>query len=388
MGQTSIEWTDFSINPIRARDIRTGAVGHYCEKVSPGCAHCYSSKFQPRFHMPTFGGRRKHPADPVVSKDGARIVGGGLEVFLDEQRLLEVLKRRKPTTYFWCDMTDLFGEWVPFEWIDRCFAVMALTPHHTHQVLTKRPERMAEYLASNGYASARGGPMRDRVEVQAMKLAVLHNVRDPGGYPPPPACRPECWPLPNLWLGTSCENQQTADERIPHLLQCPAAVRFLSCEPLLSGVDLIEPMRRFMDDACLKSQICPPPKPLARDEVVRLMRTLLHLVIVGGESGPGARPMHPSWARSLRDQCQAAGVAYFFKQWGEWSPKWAWARGVFVDPDTGKVDDPHKRMGPKGLPVQNDNTMFRVGKKAAGRELDGRTWDELPEPPEEVEQRD
>src|SRR5262245_53283923 len=134
MAETSIEWTDHSINPIRART--ADGVGHYCQKVSPGCANCYASRLQPRFGMPEFKGTGDPPGDR--------------ERFLDESKLAEVLRRKKPTRYFWCDMTDLFGAWVPDEWIDECFSVMGATPQHTHQVLTKRPERMLAYMRTRG----------------------------------------------------------------------------------------------------------------------------------------------------------------------------------------------------------------------------------------------
>ena len=149
MATTSIEWTDFSHNPIRARlkdaahaGVTKGGygsgVGHYCEKISSGCAKCYSSTAQKRFRMPEFPGAKGMP-----------LVGGNVEVFLDEARLVEPLSWRKPRKVFICDMTDPFGQWVPFEWIDRIFAVMALTPHITWQILTKRPERMAEFFNVN-----------------------------------------------------------------------------------------------------------------------------------------------------------------------------------------------------------------------------------------------
>lgn len=134
MAETSIQWTDHSINPIRAR-LKTdlSVSGHYCEKLSAGCANCYASNLQKRFGMPAFLGTS----------------GRGLDVvkpFLDEFKLVEVLRRQKPTKYFWCDMTDMFGSWVPDEWIDLCFATMALTPQHTHQVLTKRADRLTEQV--------------------------------------------------------------------------------------------------------------------------------------------------------------------------------------------------------------------------------------------------
>ncbi len=364
MGQTSIEWTrtyaadgsfspGFTINPIRARlrdDAHAGAtkggygsgVGHYCEKVSAGCAFCYSSQTQPRFGMPEFPGQTGNQS---------------VEPFFDDSRLLEVLRRKTPTKFFWCDMTDMFGKWVPFEWIDKCFATMALTPQHTHQILTKRPERMAEYLCDR--RSPMGFKTDECIYAQVSQW-LDHEDGDPLG-------RGNLWedahkmsewrgksgewsmPLDNCWLGTSIENQQTADERIPHLLRCPAKVRFLSCEPLLGPLDLSNWIVRVPEDED------GAPFPGGID-----------WVIVGGESGPHARPMHPDWARSLRNQCQAAGVPFFFKQWGEFSPDL-------------KVNVGYINVN-SGVTMDEPTPMYRVGKHAAGRLLDGRTWDEFPTP--------
>jgi protein gp37 len=282
MGITSIEWTDRSVNPIRANG-PDGAVGHYCEMVSGGCAHCYSSNFQPRFGMPRFKSKPN-----------------GATPFFDEERLKEVLTRKKPTKWFWCDMTDLFGSWVPDEWIDKCFAAMALTPHHTHQVLTKRPERMADYIASRtpmddsgryptmpqwhqqiedwldeGYGGGRffeTGPRWDRAHDASAKVTT---------------------PLPNVWLGTSIE-AQAQQERLQHLLNTPAAIRFVSAEPLIDNLDL--GLRNWAD--------------IDRDDC------RLDWVIVGGESGHGARPCNINWIRLIVEDCRQAGVACFVKQLG------------------------------------------------------------------------
>lgn len=183
----------------------------------------------------------------------------------------------------------------------------------------------------------------------------------------------DCWPLPNVWLGTSVENQRTADERITHLLQCPAAVRFLSCEPLLGPVDLRNlpfpgSHHRILDALTAGSK---SETPWGID-----------WVIAGGESGPGARPMHPAWARSLRDQCQATEVAFHFKQWGRWAP---WDDDCYSLP--AGEDDAAAHDNARWLGVDGDVSEFAsagavqvlpVGKKAAGRILDGRTWDEFP----------
>jgi protein gp37 len=240
MAATTIAWTDHSINPIRF------GVGHFCQKLSPGCANCYASDLQRRFGTPEFKGTGG-PLPMAVNEQGPR----GQSLWLDESKLREVLRRKKPTKYFWCDMTDLFGSWVPDEWIDACFRAMAETPQHIHQVLTKRAKRMRDYC------SRRWGTFDGKL------------------YPPPR----------NVWLGVSVEDQQRADERIPRLCNTPAAVRFLSVEPLLGPVEL-----RFLH--------------------------LIQWVIVGGESGHGARPCNVAWVRSIVRQCKAAGVSCFVKQLG------------------------------------------------------------------------
>lgn len=343
MQLTSIEWTDMSWNPIRARRREGGqrVPGHYCEKISSGCAHCYASRTQPRFGMPQFPGERAGAGGPDV------------EAFLDEDALNDMLRSRKAggKKVFVCDMSDLFGRWVPDEWIDLIFAVMALCPQHTFQILTKRPERMADFMAS----------------VSDVRLANAANTitrKRGGSLPRGNGDRIFQWPPRNCWLGTSIENQVTADERTHHLLHCPAAVRFLSAEPLLGPIDL-----RLLPGEADCVQWC----------------------IVGGESGPGARPMHPDWARSLRDQCQAAGVSFFFKQWGAWMPGTIGGgcdRHVRVMYHDGRLADPN--LDPDAhlnvsLPwVMRPNrdagghVMSKVGKKSAGRLLDGREWNEMP----------
>jgi protein gp37 len=289
MGATSIEWTDHSINPIRARF--WASTGHYCVKVSPGCKNCYSSRMQPRFGLPQFQDQRK---------DGA------IEPFLDATKLADVLRRRAPTKWFWCDMTDMFGEWVPDEWIAACWATMLLTPHHTHQVLTKRPERMRALLTSEAFYSkvltaANRGPRRARPELTGI------GISDPAKFP-------AGW----IWIGVSVEDQQRAKERIPLLMETPAAVRFISAEPLLGAIDLRQ-LGPWTDGG--KHAGCPL-------EVYPLIGTMaipdcdiesgrLDWVIVGAESGRGARPMDIDWARALRDQCTTAGVPFFLKQFAD-----------------------------------------------------------------------
>lgn len=325
---TGIEWTDETWNPV------TG-----CTKVSPGCDNCYAERITNRFGGP----------------------GAFDTVVLHPDRLDAPRHWRKPRRVFVNSMSDLFHDDVPDEFIARVFAVMAACQEHTFQILTKRPGRMASWVR--------------RVQ-QCEHGWWTHDGSNPlGAYDGTGiiVAGKEGWPLPNVWLGTSVEDQRWADVRIPKLLETPAAVRFLSCEPLLGPVSFRwarwQPLSR---------------EPGGRTDHLDGLRRL-DWVIVGGESGPGARPMHPDWARSIRDQCVAAGVPFFFKQWGEWAEgsegdlrrtdavardgrHWPWiGLGAVVDADVQR--DP----GPHGLSL-----MSRLGKKRAGRELDGRTWDEYP----------
>jgi len=241
-------------------------------------------------------------------------------------------------------MSDLFHEGVPDEFIAQVWQRMAWNQQHIFQILTKRPQRMLDWVLEHGGEAVFAGEREEYEE----------SLKEHG------------WPLRNVWLGVSIEDQARADERIPLLLQTPAAVRWISAEPLLGPVDLRD-----------------PPNDMGEPRFSYLERVdgtgpRLNWVVVGGESGPGARPMHPDWARSLRDQCAAVGTPFFFKQWGAWSPEWAWANAVNVDVTTGAARNPNAHMGPRGLAVQSQDTLFLVGKKAAGRVLDGRTHDEYP----------
>ena len=311
------------------------------------------------------------------------------EVRFNEQWLDQPLRWSRPRRVFVCAHGDLFHEGVPDEWIDRIFAVMALAPQHTFQVLTKRPERMQRYLQDTRSCGP-GNGVFTRVAQAADAL----------GHEIVPAALRQRWPLPNVWLGVSVENQATADERIPLLLDTPAAVRWISAEPLLGSIELetawhgVDALRSDCWGECAWCSEGLPPlhncqKGRQSEAEWRKGRSGLDWVVAGGESGPGARPMHPDWARSLRDQCTAAGVPFHFKQWGEWAPC---------------PDDAWHGLGPVGKPKQmvigRDGStaggflsedlarrreaegwvpISRVGKHAAGRELDGRTWDQYPD---------
>lgn len=199
-----------------------------------------------------------------------------------------------PRRIFVNRMSDLFHQDVPNEFIDKVFAVMALAPWHTFQVLTKRPERMRDYLSDRF--------VTDGIEEQMIALLARHPDLEP---------RQKIYPLPNVWLGVSVEDQDSADARIPLLLRTPAAVRWISAEPLLGPVDLMQ-----LDDHSRGGLTIYGWNCLYRNPTFG--RPGIDWVVVGGESGPNARPMHPDWVRSLRDQCADSGVPFLFKQWGEW----------------------------------------------------------------------
>ena len=257
------EWWTKTWNPV------TG-----CSPVSEGCRNCWAQRMARRL-----AGRCGYPG------------GDGFAPTLHEDRLNEPLGRRKPEVYFSCGMGDLFHSDVPLEWIARVWAVMMGSQHHTYMILTKRPERAAELL-------------------------------------------PRHLVLPNVWVGVSVEDQATADRRIPWLLRTPAAHRFVSYEPALGPIDLDQWIGgNFSLGRC---DICSQPyeesygahsrrvnypcPSCAEWRVSTSFLPALDLVIAGGETGPGARPAHPDWFRSVRDQCAAAGVDFHFKQWGSHYP--------------------------------------------------------------------
>jgi protein gp37 len=260
--RTKIEWTSATWNPT------TG-----CDRVSSGCDHCYAL---------TLARRLKAAGNPRYQVDGdPRRSGPGFGLTLHWDKIDQPLRWRRPRFVFVDSMSDLFHADVPTEFIERVFEIMARAPQHRFQILTKRPGRMA---------------------------SVLRRV-----------CSD---PLPNVWLGTSVENQHWAKIRIPKLLEAPAAVRFLSCEPLLGPLDITTWLQ--------------PRDGIGREASGTNGLRSIDWVILGGESGPRHRPILPDWARSIRDQCEAAAVPFFFKQWGGRTPK------------------------------------------AGGRLLDGRVWDEVP----------
>ena len=276
--KSSIEWTQATWNPT------TG-----CDQTSPGCDHCYAL---------TLSRRLKAMGNPKYQRDGDSKTSGpgfGLTVHMDQLPLPH--RWKTPRLIFVNSMSDLFHPDVPDKFIEDVFQVMADTPRHTYQVLTKRAQRLSKISPRLPWTK-------------------------------------------NIWMGVSVESARYSF-RANHLRKVPASVRFISAEPLLGRLTNLD-----LSD--------------------------IDWLIAGGESGPGARPMHPTWAKELRDRCNQEGVSFFFKQWGAWVPNLE-SGAVPVTIDGAILDAMPKIMAP-GAPVK----MRRVGKGAAGRTIDGRTWNEMP----------
>lgn len=333
MARTKIEWTDDNArwNPV---------VG--CTRASRGCDHCYAVVMSNRLEGMAKA-KRAAGEDPgklanyegltVLNNRGDRHFNGTVRTV--EDALTIPLRWKKPRLCFVNSMSDLFHKDVPFEFIDRVFAVMALCPQHTFQILTKRPERMAEYLQTIADAGSNDDIFDHLAHVAATVLVGANG--DPsritrshidGNYS---SFKSRQWPLPNVWLGTSVEDQP-ATERIGHLLRCDAAVRFLSCEPLLGAVDLPRDcFRHFISNEHFgrNSSLI---QRTSRVPGYSEMPNPISWVIVGGESGKGARPCNIDWIRSIVRQCRNASVPVFVKQLGRY-PTEADAVGGFGTDD-------------------------------------------------------
>ena len=318
MGKSKIEWTDATWSPV------TG-----CTPVSEGCRNCFAKRMAKRL-----AGRHGYPAAP-----------NEFNVTLHEDRLEQPLHWKMPRMVFVCSMSDLFHEDVPLDYILRVWRIMHLARQHTFQVITKRPERMRLFLTE--------------WMPGAWELAFFE--RPPGLFS-------------NLWLGVSAENQEQADKRIPLLLETPAAVRFVSAEPLLGPIELRPYLGMYLEAETVF--LCTQPRPHKRLRIPRKGRGWVkhdgtnHLdwAIVGGESGPGARPMHPGWARDIRDQCREALPPYFFKQWGAWAPVDVLGAEWYDKAPSARLPRTVvSKHGPLGI---SDQLMYRVGKRRAGRLLE------------------
>ncbi|MET7458305.1 phage Gp37/Gp68 family protein [Streptomyces sp. NPDC005574] len=334
---TKIEWTDRTWNPV------TG-----CTKVSPGCDHCYAETVAHRFA-------------------GSKAFPNGFDVTLHEDRVNQPYRWKKPARVFVNSMSDLFHQDVPDLVLNHVFDVMEANPQHTFQVLTKRHARMRNFVQQREALRREYAAKFDDCPTEAMRNS-----------PAAKAARARAATAPaNIWLGVSVENQKWADIRIPALLETPAAVRFLSCEPLLGPI-------WFADYAsqpcgcCLGETHGEACSDCADSGCDGGHIQALHWVIAGGESGRGARAMHPNWACSLRDQCEQERVSFFFKQWGAFAPDSPeYERGTISFIDAG---DGCTCSKPDANAPQDAARMRRVGKQTAGRLLDGRTHDAIPAP--------
>jgi protein gp37 len=313
MQNSKIEWTDHTFNP-----------WHGCQRVSPGCEHCYAETLNHRYGFDNWG-----PAKTTQRR------GMSENYWRQPLRWNKAAEQAGQRARVFCaSMADWLEDHpMLIEPRARLLLLIHDTPWLDWLLLTKRPEGWSDRLHEVVRLTHDGGDM------------IASHWLD-GDAPA------------NMWMGTSVEDQRRADERIPELLKVPARVRFLSCEPLLGPVDLWVPIVR----ADAQGTIVRPP----------LGTPLISWVIVGGESGHGARPMHPDWARSLQRQCEAAGVAFFMKQWGEWAPATAISEEDRVRGRQRIID----RTEP--IDYSESNILYRVGKKAAGRLLDGREWSEFP----------
>lgn len=318
---SKIEWTDHTFNPWEG-----------CQKVGPGCDHCYAETRNARFAGgqavnwgPGAPRRRTSPATWAMP----RRWNAQADAFM--------VQHGRRQRVFCASLADVFDNAVDPQWRADLFTLIHQTPNLDWLLLTKRIGNVIPMMAELVHDKDQDLPWLDMM------------------------------PLPNVWIGATITNQPEADRDIHKLLAVPARVRFLSMEPLLGPVNLTTTGRIPADDEGPerighlvgpddgKSGLWPTP-----DQALR--NSGLHWVIVGGEAGPGARPMHPDWARGLRDQCQAAGVPFLFKQWGEWAPY-----------DRSRTDG-----AALATPYSLDEPLQHFGKKAAGRQLDGRTWDETP----------
>ncbi len=322
MGEmTKIEWADHTFNPWRG-----------CTKVSPGCAHCYAEAHDNRFGGGHWG--KGAPRQRTSAANWNQPLKWHREEEAKRVSHEEFVSNRRPRV-FCASLADWLDDEVPAAWLFDLLTLIHKTPNLDWLLLTKRPENWQSRLRA-----AAGQCTVDPLDITDRIYAWLEGSR--------------IWS--NIWIGTTVEDQQRLDERIPELLKIPACVRFLSCEPLLGPID-------FAKGGCAA------------------WMGLIEWVICGGESGPHARPMHPDWARSLRDQCAAAGVPFFFKQWGEWFPGHT-NDGFIPDEDHLECGVPEfGRVDVHAFPPERDGTyqeMGRLGKRKSGRVLDLREHDAFP----------
>ena len=350
---SQIEWCDKTWNP---------TVG--CTRVSLGCDNCYAVAMTRRLEAM---GQEKYAG--LVNPGKGHFNGVAR---LAPEALALPLSWKKPARVFVNSMSDLFHEALTDADIAAVFGVMAACPHLTFQVLTKRPERAAEwYRHTFGLENTEETVAREASE----RFGIIWDSRGMDWANYFPAAPPKKgqdrrpwpgWPLPNVWLGVSVENQDALD-RAYDLRSCPAAVRFISYEPALEGVDFYGHIGDDLSCPRCEVQVCAPPGSVLPPDCICSVG--IDWIIAGGESGPGARPPKAEWFRSVRDQCAAAGVPFLFKQWGYWCPYEQLPEETKRD-----LDASGSQLYTDPVPMQ----PLGVGKKWAGRELDEAVHDEFP----------
>lgn len=361
--RTGISWTQ-TINPDgTATPGATWNPVSGCTKLTAECKHCYVERDWHRLtHLPAYAGR------------------SFTNIACHEERLDQPLRWQRPRRIFVCSTADLFHADVPDEFLDRVFGVMSLCPQHTFLVLTKRADRMQRYLAAPGRrltiaAAADTFPARhplDWVRADGLESEAR------GGDPNENSEWLPRWPLPNVHVGVTAGTQDSANERIGHLMLTPATKRWVSMEPLLEAVDL----------SCLP---WPNGYPRHPDDISDGFHALRHStlkldgVVVGGESGPKARPMHPEWARHLREHCRKAKTPFFFKQHGEWAAidplDWDGKAELLMLHTNGQAYRPDGKRLPEMLLDARDHNwacMARLGRHKTGDHLDGKEHKEMP----------
>jgi protein gp37 len=328
--RTKVEFADATWNPLRG-----------CSDLSRGCRNCFAKLIAARMGAPG-----KPFEGYAFMQDGKPFWTGKVKIV--ERVLMEPLTWRQERAVYVGSMSDLFHPELAQDERDAIHGTMALCGQHTFQILTKRPEAMCAYY---------GDPeVWARIEKWARAIYRMHHGRE---YPSQGHLR---GPMPNIWAGTSIEDQRTANRRLPWLLKTVACRRFVAYEPAIAPVDATLYLNAWKSEPEI-------PK--------------IDWLVCGGESGPYARPLHPYAASWIRDQCLAAGTSFFFKQWGEWSP--VLRRGAPFE-QWGYYDQDEKFHPRRRIFLQSETArqhpvkMWRIGKEAAGRELDGRVWDEMPEP--------
>lgn len=337
--ETSIDWTHVPGFTGATWNPFTG-----CSKVSAACANCYAERLV----------NTRQSVNPKSARFGHEFG----EVMFHPERVDLPLRKKKGRAFFVCSMSDLFHELNHFEDIAAVLGVMAATPHHRYFVLTKRPKRMLEFFEWISRIVDQFPNKREK------ELLHIQNLLDfaamyVGSNWDSKTINTDAWPLPNVAFGVTAEDQKTADERIPLLLKAKwqgwIKYAYISAEPLVGAVDLDQPeglgCHCEYTDRCSGSSDCG-----------RLIYPKLDWVIAGGESGPEARPGNPDWYRSLRDQCEAAGVPFHFKQWGEWLP----STDAIIRSEIGT------HLHRKEFAIVDGGYMRRVGKKAARDLLDGK----------------